>query len=460
MIKMFKACFLGLLFPLLANGQEIGLLRIAPDRPARQVGAAVWGGVEDGGYKPTYAAQFQWSAGADADITRHGKTSSWTAALSFKQTVGQKMTSSMLLEPEYYPFDILEFDRGTKSRQDISLEAGYLKDFGYEWAAGIKAAVRGSRVSKKQDVRHTGSGIDFLLEPALTYVMDDDMGLVSSYRVRYRTETLQAAEDAGGLFLDEGMRYGTYQALEGNGAFPVREFSHGFSELLSSPEFSAGLEILWRRGQAGGKSGERFSFPGSTLSAFFQHSVLADEVDHVYGASYGRTRVQLRQMGDGSFHSLSDQNHRSAELKYEARFVNGSLKKAGITLDGNYWTERVWVDAGDRNQRFDGTATAHAAFSFGLFDLDASVQAGNGWWKDPGKNGQVSEGRPAPLADDWLRKMDYFLTKRVGLGGTLTGHIDANLYVRLHLYWYHALDVTLLPGDDREIATLKIGYKF
>ena len=83
------------------------------------------------------------------------------------------------------------------------------------------------------------------------------------------------------------------------------------------------------------------------------------------------------------------------------------------------------------------------------------------WWVTAyGRNGQVSESRPAPLADDWLRNMDYYLTKRVGLGGTLTGHFGASLYMQLHFYWYHALDVTLLPGNDREVATLKFGYKF
>lgn len=460
MRKLFKACFLGLLFPILLNGQEIGLLRLAPDRQARQGGAAVWGGVEDGGYKPTYAAKFQWSAGADADITRHGETSSWTGALSFKQTVGHHMSSSMLLEPAYYPFDILEFETGAKSRQDVRLDFGYLKDFGYEWAAGFKAAAQGANVTKRQDVRHSSLGIDVQFEPVLTYVMDDDMGLASSYRVRYRTETLKAAEDAGDLFLDEGMRYGTYQALEGNGAFPIQELSHGFSELFYSPEVSAGLELIWKRGQAGGKSGERFQFPGSTISAFFQHSILAEKVDHVYGASYSRMRDQLRQKTDGGIQAPSDRNHRNLALQYEARFVDGVLKKAGITLDGNFWTERSFVGGSDQDQRFDGTAKAHIALSYGLFDLDASVQAGNGWWKDPGKNGQVSESRPAPLTDDWLRNMDYFLTKRVGLGGTLTGHVGPSLYLQLYVYWYHALDVTLLPGDDREVATLKVGYKF
>ena len=455
-----KVCFLTLFFPILMNGQEAGLLRMNPDRRVQKTEAAVWGGVEEGRYRPTYGSIFQWSAGADAQIVRHGETSSWTAALSFGQTMGTQMRSSMLLEPEYYPFDILEFNPGTKSRQDVRLEAGFLTDFGYEWAAGMKASVKGAHVSKRQDVRHSSLGVDALLEPVVTYVMDDDMGLVSSYRVRYRMENLQATEDAGNLFLDEGMRYGTYQALEGNGAFPVRELSHGFSELFYSPEVSAGLEIIWKRGQAGGKDCERFRFPGSTLSAFFQHSILAEEVDHVYGVSYSRMRDQLRLVTDGRIEATSDRKHRTLEMKYDARFLNGILKKTGVTLGGNLWSERSWLGVADLNRRFDGTATAHAAFSYGIFDLETSVQGGNGWWIDPGKNGQVSDYRPAQLSEDWLRKMDYFLTKRMGLGGTLTSHINPSLYVQLYVYWHHAFDTTLLGGKNREIATLKVGYEF
>ena len=71
-----KACLLGLLFPVLLNGQEIGLLRMDPDRRNPESEAAVWGGVEEGRYRPTYGSLFQWSAGADARLVRHGKTTS------------------------------------------------------------------------------------------------------------------------------------------------------------------------------------------------------------------------------------------------------------------------------------------------------------------------------------------------------------------------------------------------
>ena len=455
----YKVFLFGLFFPAFLFGQETGLLRFHPDHPAKESEAALWGGVEDGRFKPTHAALFQWSAGADAKVVRHGNTTSWTGALSFGQTTGKNMYSSMLLEPDYYPFDILEFSPGTKSRQDVSLQAGFLSDLGYEWAVGLDASVKGAFVSKRQEVPHSSFGLDAKVAPVVTYVMDDDMGLVSSYFGRLRTEALKAEED-GGLFLDEGMRYGTYQALGGNGVFPVREFSHGFSELFYSPEVSVGFDIAWKRGQAGGKDCERFRFPGSTISASFQHTVLADKADHAYGASYSRMRDQLRLVLESGPQAVSDRNHRHLELMYEARFIGGILKKTGITLDGNFWTEYSWLGGGDKNQRYDGTAVAHAAFSYGLFDLDLSVQGGNGWWKDPGKTGQESDCRPAQPSEDWLRKMDYYLTQRMGCGGTLTGHISSSLYVQLYAYWHRAFDTTLLGGKNREIVTLRVGYKF
>ena len=455
----YKVFLFGLFFPAFLFGQETGLLRFHPDHPAKESEAALWGGVEDGRFKPTHAALFQWSAGADAKVVRHGNTTSWTGALSFGQTIGQNMYSSMLLEPDYYPFDILEFSPGTKSRQDVSLQAGFLSDLGYEWAAGLEASVKGALVSKRQEVPHSSFGLDAKVAPVVTYVMDDDMGLVSSYFFRLRTETLKAEDDSG-LFLDEGMRYGTYQALGGNGAFPVLEPSHGFSELFYSPEVSVGFDIAWKRGRAGGKDCGKFRFPGSTISAYARHTILADKADHVYGASYSRMRDQLRQVLESGPQAVSDRNHRHLELMYEARFIGGILKKTGITLDGNFWTEDSWLGGGDLVQRYDGTAIAHAAFSYGLFDLDLSVQGGNGWWKDPGKTGQENDCRPAQPSEDWLRKMDYYLTQRFGCGGTLTGHISSSLYVQLYAYWHRAFDTTLLGGKNREIVTLKVGYKF
>ena len=449
-----KSLLFGMLLPALLHGQEAGLLRMNLDSVANRSVAAVWGGIEEGGFRPTYAAALQWTAGAEAQTVRHGKFTSWTGSISFEQMMGNKMGSSMFLEPGYFPLDIVETVKGTKSRQTFKMEAAFLTDFGYEWAAGMKASLKGINVSKKQEIPHSGFGLDLLLEPVLTYVMDDDMGLVSSYHIRLRTENykVQASGEAQ-PFLDLGMRYGSYE--EGLSPFPVMEFAHGFNELLYNPELSVGLEITWKRGMAG-EDYTRFKFPGSTLKAFVEQKFLADEMDHVYSVSYQRQRDQLRE----DVQALSDRRGRNLDLKYEARFLGGVVKSVGIDLDGNQWTERFLKSPiYDSNKWYDGAATFLASFSYGSIDLDVNMLAAKGWWKGRAKADEAVNGETW-LGDDWFRNMDYRTAPRIGMGGTLTVRATDALFVQLYAYWHHALKVTRLPGMNREIATLKVGYKF
>ena len=451
-----------LFFPGLLRGQETGLLRMNPDRRASEGEAAVWGGIEDGGFHPAYGSSFQWSAGAGAHGVRHGKSTSWTGALSFEQTMGKHMYSSMFLEPGYFPIDLVEVPQGVKSRQTCRLEGGFLTDFGYEWAAGLKASVQGAHVSKRNEIRHSSFGLEAQVEPTVTYVMDDDMGLVSSYVFRLRTENLNAEpSEANQVFIDKGLRYGAY--AEGIGAFPVLEFAHGFNELFRCPELSLGFGITWKRGQAGNPGQDRYRFPGSTLKAFYEQVCQADETDHVYRISYRRQRDQLRMVtgeGDG-IAAASDRHGRNLNLKYEARFLKGILKSVAVDLDGNQWKERLLFFT-DAVMRYDATAKLLSSFSYGPVDLDIDVLAGRGWWKDRGLDGQEAEGQPLRMTDDWHRQMDYCLVPRTGMGGTLTCRIPAvkGLYTSLYAYWYHAFNITYLPGKNREIVTLKVGYQF
>ena len=119
---IFTGAALCLLIPGLLRGQEIGLLRVNPDSLVSQREAAVWGGFEEGQFRPIHGASFQWSAGAEVKSVRHEKNFSWTGLLSFEQTTGNNMNASMLLEPDYFPLDIVETPQGTKSRHDVCRE--------------------------------------------------------------------------------------------------------------------------------------------------------------------------------------------------------------------------------------------------------------------------------------------------------------------------------------------------
>ena len=465
MKAIIKASIVCLLFPALLHGQEIGLLRLNPERPASQGMAALWGGVEEGGFRPADDAPFQWTAGAEAQGVRHGKKTSWTGAFSFEQRTGYRMFSSMFLEPGYFPMDFLEFSPGMKSRQTGRLEGGFLTDIGMEGAAGIKASFQVAHDAKQLAPSPSAFGMKLQVEPTFTYVMDDEVGLVSSYIFRFRTENLKGtADESHPIFMDKGLRYGSY--LSWNGQFAVQELSHGFSELFQSPELVLGLGIIWKRGKAGNNELNAFKFPGSTFSAFLEQTFLADRADHIYRISYQRERDQLREVSEGGLKSDSDRKNRNLGLKYEVRFLHGILKSTALSLDGSQITERSALIPGifDQTRRYNGTATLLTTFSYGIVDLDLNFRAGKGWWKNRGfaNAEEQSEGDPLRLTDDWLRKMDYLMASHMGMGGTLTCRIPAvkGLFVQLDGYWLHAFNATRLPGKNREIGSLKIGYRF
>ena len=456
--------FLLLFLPALMQGQEIGLLRINPERPDFQGHAALWGGVEQGWFRPTYDATLQWSAGARARGIRHGERTSWTGSVSFVQKTGYGMLSSMFLEPGYFPVDLMEFSPGTKSRETGRLEAGFLTDLGYEWAAGAKASFQAAYGGKRTDLRHSAFGMDLQLEPTVTYVMDDNMGFATAYVFRLKTERLRMKQPGDAVFLDKGLRYGSFLNTDAADVFPVREMSHGFSELFYSEELSAGVTWLWKRGQADAAGIGRFRFPGSTVSVFFEQTVQADKADHFYRLSYQRGRDQLREGSTetAGLSSASDRVVRSLEAKYETRFLHGAVKRLGITLEAQRREERSMTPFWDQTKRNLGTATLSAAFSLGAFDLDLDVLAGGGVWRDKGRSRSEDTDMPYRRTEDWLRLMDYTVAPRIGTGGTLVYRLPSvkGLYLQVDGRWYHALRKTATGGQNRGIANFTVGYNF
>ena len=459
---MMKACLLALLLPVFAKGQETGMLRMNPDSAVSRTDAAIWGGVEHGWFRPTYEGPFQWKAGAEAKLVRHGKKTSWAGGLSLEQMMGQSMGSSMLLEPGYFPVDVLDVAEGTKSRQKGKLEAGFLTDLGYECAAGLHASAQVGHIAKQQGMKHSSFGMEAQLEPTVTYVMDDDMGLVSSYLVRVRTEQLKIAEaDGVQPFLDLGLRIGAFESL---GQFPILEFAHGFKEQLYSPELNAEFGIIWKRGRAGTPDYSRFLFPGSTLHAAVEQLFQADKADHVYRIAYRRDRDQLRNPNadGGGFTGLFGRHRRNLDLKYEIRFLHGAVKRIGVDLDGNRWVEEgLIISRSDAAKWFDGTATLLSSFSFGPVDLDLNFLAARSWWGDRGRLLEP-EDTPGRMMTDWLRNMDYRTATRFGVNGAITVHFSGvrGLYAQLYGSWNHAVKVVCVGGQNREIGTLRIGYQF
>ena len=422
---------------------------------------AVWGGVEDGRFKPVHAPLFQWKAGTDARIVRHGAHTSWMGTLSLEQAMGNHLGSSLLLEPGYFPMDLWDQTTGKTSRQTGRMEIGLLGDLADQWAAGVQASVQAAHEAKQGAFRHSTLGVDAQLEPTLTFLYDDDACFVSSYLVRLRTERAKAGVPGDGIqpvFLDEGMRYGVYEP--GLGVFPVLEFSHGFFERFYSPEWSGGFGITWKRGRAGEQDYSRFRAPGSTLKGFFEVPLEGFEVDRVYRVTYQRDRDQLREARGDVYAPLSDRVTRNATFNFSLRPQKGKLKRAGIHLDGNLWRERGFVSVQDETRMIGGTATVFASAKFLWFDLDVRLSAGGGRWLDRGRS--YEEDNVLRLAEDWRKNMDYRLLPRMGMGGTVTYHpyfLDGFSF-QFDTDWLRAFQNVHLGGKNRNIATLKVLYQF
>lgn len=458
---MMKASLFGLLLPVLLNAQEIGSLRLNPEQPARETKVAIQGGVEEGWFRPTYEGTLQWSAGTRAEGVRHGKKTSWMGSVSLGHKMGYGMLSSMFQEPGYFPVDLLEFTPGMKFRESGRLEAGFLSDLGYEYAAGLKATFQAGYQGKQTGLRHSSFGMDLQVEPTLTYIMDDNMGLAMAYVFRFKTERVRMRPEEGETaFVDQGLRYGV--DADGAGAFPVREMSHGLAAHLYSEDVSAGLNWTWKRGQAGASGLGGYKFPGSSVSLFYEQVFQADQADHVIRASYGRDRDQLRSNGADGVTAFSDRLSRDVVLKYEVRFLHGAVRRLGLALDGHRHVDRALYPRLDQVKRNLGSAALSSSFSFGPVDLDLEALVGGGLWRDRGRSKDETTDTSYRRTEDWLRLMDYYMAPRVGAGGALTYHFSSpkGLYVRLDGRWLHALRKTATGGQNREIGNLTVGYDF
>ena len=485
----YKACILSLLVPLALRGQEIGLLRLSSDEGHRG-SAQVFGGYEAGGYHPAFAPESLWKTGASAQGTRHGESTSYTGSFSFEQVEGKGQFTSMFLEPGYFPIDVLEFTPGDKTRQTYKLGGGFATTFAEEFVFGVKADYKAANYAKRKDIRHTTYGMDLQVEPTFAFV-GDDVGISLAYVFRKRTETIDAEQVGAATdqsyyaFLDKGMRYGTYQVWDGDGihldeagvgVFPVKEFTHGFSYLFEAPQIAGGMSLLWKHGSVGEKGYDWFRYPGFSLKLFaegrfggghslrldldLQHDQLEESVlDKVSAGGITTPTVY-------AWNAVSDRNWASVDLTYAVRFRNGRLKRLQAVLHGGLWDEKSYLmyPYEDRTERYNGMATLVAAFGFGPVDLNLRVNGGVGKWSEQGLQGGTDAvlSEPFRLEQDWLRKMEYFSTSKVGVGLVLAYHLKSvrGLTLRAEGSWLHGFGVDLLPGADRRSATAAVEYAF
>ena len=487
----YKACILSLLVPLGLAAQDIGLLRTTSPGAGASGAASVYGGFEEGGYKPAFQASSLWKAGATAQGSLHTSTASYQGSFSFEQVNGKDMFTSMFLEPGYFPVDVLEFTPGDKTRQTYRMGGGFATDLDNDFLVlGGKASYSASNYAKRKDIRHTTYGMSLRVEPTVAFKLYENAGLSLAYVFRKKTESIDAEQVGSATdqsyyaFLDKGMRYGTYQVWDGDGlhldeagvgVFPVREFANGFAYVIDLPGFSGGMEVLWKHGTVGEKGYDWFRYPGHEFSLFLERKwkrqnlklemkVQDDQLEEAVLDKVSAGGVTTPEIY--GYNAVSDRTWGSMDLTYNIRFSTGHLERLRAVLHGGAWNEKSYLmyPYTDATQRYNASATLEAAFAFGRWQLGLRGNGGIGGWKEQGLQGGTDEvlSTPYRLQYDWDRKMEYFSTSKVGAGLTLAYRLKAvkGAYLQAEGTWLHGIGVVLLTGADRWSTTLRIGYNF
>ena len=487
----YKACILSLLVPLGLGAQDIGLLRTKTPGTAASGSASVYGGFEEGGYKPAFQASSLWKAGAGAQGVLHKSTTSYQGSFSFEQMNGKDMFTSMFMEPGYFPVDVLEFTPGNKTRQTYKLGGGFATDVGDGFLVlGGKASYSASNYAKRKDIRHTTYGMSLRVEPTVTFKLYENAGMSVAYVFRKRTESIDAEQVGSATdqsyyaFLDKGMRYGTYQVWDGDGlhldeagvgVFPVREYAHGFAYVVDVPEVAGGMDVLWKHGTVGEKGYDWFRYPGHEFSVYLERKwtrqnlrlemkLQDDQLEEAVMDKVSSGGVTTPEIY--AYNAVSDRTSASVDLTYGIRFPQGHLKRLQAVLHYGVWEEKSYLmyPYTDETRRQNASATLVSAFAFGPVDLGLRLNGGIGGWKEQGLQGGTDEVLTTPyrLQYDWDRKMEYFSTTKAGAGLTLTYHLKAlrGAYLQAEGTWLHGFGVVLLTGADRWSTTLKMGFDF
>ena len=489
----FLLCAASVGLSLAAGAQEIASIRCA-DAP-KGGSAELYGGYETGGFRPGYAASSLWKAGARAQGTHHGEQTSWTGSFGFEQVEGKDMFTSMFLEPGYFPIDVLEFSPGDKTRQTYTLDGGLMTDFGEYLMAGGKAAYEAANYAKRKDIRHTTYGMTLRAEPTVAIRLGNRHDYLSfSYVFLKKAETIDAEQVGSATdksyfaFLDKGMRYGSYQVWDGDGIhldeagvglLPVKEYSHGFAYRIETKPFTGKMEMLWKHGTAGEKGYTWFRFPGFTF---------LDELggSHDAGAFTGRWGLTLllaadqleesvlEKVSEGGIttpvvHAFNKVSHRfqgRLETSYGMYFKNKAFRFLKVSLQAAAQSEESYLlyPYEDQADVYMGSALLQAGFTAGRFDFDLEGRYGFGGKEEKGLGAVREEApvQPFRLQDDWDRKMEYMTATRAGaaLKATYRFHSVPGMTLTAEGNWLHGFDLSVLPGNDRFSAGLRLGYGF
>lgn len=448
--------------------------------------AEIYGNYESGQFRESWQAEKEWSAGVLARTLVHLSKFSMSGAFGFDNTESYGMCGSMLVNPGFYPVDIIEFTPGRKSLQKYSFDGGISYDLDEHWRIGGNIDFQSFNYSKRKDLRYTDYRLDMTVSPAVMWHGGDwAVGLNYIYSRNYETvkaEQIGTKVSAYYAFLDKGLMYGAYEVWGSDGvhlaesgidAFPVKENIHGIAAQAQYRGIFAEAGYRYSTGSIGEKQSIWYAFPGHCVSA-------------TAGIRFGE---RYRQSVRAAFWW---------KKQYNDENVLEKVTSGGVTTTNIYASNRIyerigcmvspeyeivadrWEFSAGAAASFDGhvssqrypylyvrNAISYSVYADALvrawkFDISAGVSWSDGDWKEEMRTVEegVTASEPYRLEEYWKIQKDYETAQVVGAKLALRFNFLRGLYIEARGDVRHAFGLEYAAGADRWQAGLGFGYTF
>lgn len=449
--------------------------------------AEIYGEYAGGGFRDTWQASEQWSAGAVTRSIRHLEKISFAGSFAFDQTEGYDMCGSMFIEPGYFPVDVLEFTPGRKTLQTYSFDGGVAYRVNDRYSLGVKVDFLSANLAKRKDLRHSNWKLDLSVMPGFTTSLGDwTFGLAAVLNKRsetVRAEQIGTAESSYHAFFDKGLMYGVEQVWTGSGVhlnesgvngFPVSELSYGGALQMQYKELYVDLEYLRTSGTVGEKEYIWFRYPGNRFSARLSYRFVEDASSHLLKVSFDMKRQVmdesvLEKVTENGVTTVTDHGSNrifsrgmwSVAPEYDFESVRVDVH-AGLSVDGfRGQSSQIYPYVMSQSVLNVG-ADAKVLVHLGRFDLGAGLDYARGYVDETEDTVAQSQTQTQPYRlQDWYdRQMEYRTASRLGAGLSLRYNFAKGMYVEAAGDWLHGFGLKYIDGADRFAASLKVGYAF
>lgn len=453
----------------------------------KEAEAELFANISSGGFHKTYEASKPWTAGARAYGLVHLKGFSMQGSFSFEQMQGDDMCGSMLLRPDFYPLDVMEFTPGRKIRQSYAFDGAISVDLSSEWRAGAGIDFCSSNYSKRKDLRYSNYILDITVAPAVVWHRND-LSVGFNLLLRKTSET-PVAKQIGSkenyyAFLDKGLMYGKYELWEGSGVhlsdpgvngFPINDLTYGAAVQIQKNGFYAAAEYRYRKGTAGEKQQQWFYFPQNSIGLDLAQTWMPGDVLHC--VKLGLEASELK-----NYENVLEKYSEGGITYYETLSSNKILSSVDVSADLSYSLKdslnefEASLNVSNRNavsSQMYPFAFSQDLFRFNIglfylrhisrFDLSAILSYRDGICSESQTMVTENSGvQTTPFRlDEWYNlDMDYKTASALTAGLGLRYNFAKNLFLSLDCNYTKAFSLKYLEGSYRVTSELKFGYKF